>query len=362
MLKELRIKNFVIIDDLRIQFGPGLNILTGETGAGKSILIDAMSGILGDKMTTDLIRSGFERAVLEGLFDITGLPHVRQILDDSGIDCDDNTLALRREIYANGRGRCFANSTQIPIAKLQEISEYLVDIHGQNEHQTIVKIARHRELLDGFAGHTDLVSRIHEIYDRLHDLKERINSFETDEKEKARKLDFLGFAVREIEAARLVPDEEEQLKNESSLLQNAEKLFNEIGATMGLLKGDGGVIQSLKKADTSLSGISDYDGRISAVLETVKESLYSLEDAAAELRDFERTVQFSPQRINEVEERLSLISGLKKKYGNSIKDILEYAEKSRREMEAISSSEEEMEKLTAEHRAVVKVAKEAALE
>ncbi len=363
MLKELRIKNFVIIDDLKIQFGAGLNILTGETGAGKSILIDAMSGVLGDKMTTDLIRSGFERAILEGEFDITPLPQVRQMLEESGIDCDDNTLVLRREIYANGRGRCFANSTQIPINRLQEISENLVDIHGQNEHQTIVKIARHRELLDGFAGHHGLVSRINDIYNQLHDLKERINSFETDEKEKARKIDYLGFAIREIEAARLVPDEEEALKNESTLLQNAEKLFTEISTTMGLLKGDGGgILQGLKKADTSLSTISDYDPRISSILESLKESLYSLEDAAANLRDFEKTIQFSPQRVNEVEERLSLISGLRKKYGGSIKEILEYAERSRRELEAISSSEEQMEKLKTEHRAAVKIAKETALE
>lgn len=362
MLAELRIKNFVIIDDLKIQFGGGLNILTGETGAGKSILIDALSGVLGEKMTTDMIRTGFERATLEGVFDVSSLPQVTSILEDSGIDCDDSTLVLRRELYANGKGRCFANATQIPIAKLQEITEYLVDIHGQNEHQNITRIARHRELLDSFAGHGDLVRTIGELHARLHSLQDSIRSFEMDEKEKARKLEFLGYAIREIDAAKLISGEEETLKNESLLLQNSEKLFTEISAVSGLLKGEHGILQNLKKADAALSAISSYDARISSILETVKESLYSLEDAATDLRDFERNVQFSPERINEVEERLALIAGLKKKYGGSIREILDYAEKSKRELDAISSSEEEIEKLKAEYAAAVQTAKVSALE
>lgn len=362
MLAELRIKNFVIIDDLKIQFGGGLNILTGETGAGKSILIDALSGVLGEKMTTDMIRTGFERATLEGVFDVSSLPQVTSILEDSGIDCDDSTLVLRRELYANGKGRCFANATQIPIAKLQEITEYLVDIHGQNEHQNITRIARHRELLDSFAGHGDLVRTIGELHARLHNLQDSIRSFEMDEKEKARKLEFLGYAIREIDAAKLISGEEETLKNESLLLQNSEKLFTEISAVSGLMKGEHGILQNLKKADAALSAISSYDARISSILETVKESLYSLEDAATELRDFERNVQFSPERINEVEERLALIAGLKKKYGGSIREILDYAEKSKRELDAISSSEEEIEKLKAEYAAAVQTAKVSALE
>jgi len=152
MLVELRIKNFILIDELSISFGKGLNILTGETGAGKSILIDALSGVLGEKMSTDMIRSGYDRAVLEGVFDIGSLPQVKQLLELSGIDNDDDTLILRREIYANGKGRCFANGVQIPLAKLKEIADYLVDIHGQNEHQNIVQVVKHRELLDNFGG------------------------------------------------------------------------------------------------------------------------------------------------------------------------------------------------------------------
>jgi len=362
MLNELRIKNFVIIDDLKIQFGHGLNILTGETGAGKSILIDALSGVLGDRMTTDQIRTGFERATLEGVFEIGALPQVKSILEESGIDCDDDTLVLRREIYTNGKGRSFANSAQIPISKLQEIGEYLVDIHGQNEHQNIMKVARHREMLDSYAGHGALVEKIGGIYGKLQSLKDGIGSFEVDEKEKSRRIEYLSFVIKEIESAKLVPGEEEALKSESALLQNAEKLFRELSTSATLLKGDGGIIPALKKVDSSLSAISDFDAKLSGVLEGVKESLYGLEDAAAVLRDFEKGISFSPERVNEVEDRLALIAGLRKKYGSTVKEVLEFADKSRRELEAFTSSEEQIEKLKEEYRATVKTAKETALD
>lgn len=362
MLRELRIKNFVLIEDLKLDFGNGLNILTGETGAGKSILIDALSGVLGEKMTTDMIRTGFDRAILEGEFDIAALPQVPKILEESGIDCDDSTLVLRRELFANGKGRCFANASQIPIAKLKEISEYLVDIHGQNEHQNIGRIAKHREILDSFGGHQEPLKAIHAVYHTLQDLKEKIGSHQIDEKEKARRIEYLSHALREIETAKLQPGEEEELKNESTLLANAEKLFTEINTASSLMKGDGGILPSLKKVEQSLSIISEYDAKISDILDVVQQSLYSLDDISGVLRDYHSGFNFSPQRLNEVEERLSLISSLKKKYGDSIQEIADYAERSSRELEAISTSEEEIENLTRLYKETVREAKEIALD
>ncbi|MBN2038840.1 MAG: DNA repair protein RecN [Spirochaetes bacterium] len=362
MLFELKINNFVLIDDLKLKFDKGLNILTGETGAGKSILIDALSGVLGEKMTTDMIRTGNERATLEGEFDISALPQVKAILDESGIDCDDGTLILRRELYSSGKGRCFANSTQIPVTKLKEISEYLVDIHGQNEHQSIVRISRHRELLDSFGKLENKVKKINELYNRLNNLQEKIDSFKIDEKEKARRIEYLNFAVNEIEAAKLVLGEEETLENESTILSNAEKLFEEINTASGLLKGEGGIIQSLKKVEHSLVSVSEYDPDIAGYLDAVRESLYPLEDVAQSLRGYESNIDFSPQRINEVEARLSLISNLKKKYGNSVPEILEYLKKTDDELETISSSDEEIEKLTEEYKAAIKETKIAAFD
>lgn len=361
MLLEIRIKNFVIIEDLAISFGRGLNILTGETGAGKSILIDALSGVLGEKMTIDMIRTGFEKATLEAVFDISVSAQVRKVLNESGIDCDEDTLILRRELYSSGKGRSFANAVQVPASKLKELSEYLIDIHGQNEHQNIVKVSRHRELLDSFGGLDSDVSKVRAIHERLQNLKDRLNSFEIDEREKARRIEYNSFAIREIDSAGLKTGEDEELKNESLLLANSEKLFKEINASSRLMSGEGGILQKLKSADQSLSKISEYDPEIAGILDAIKEAQYSLEDASIYLRDYETTMDFSPERINQVEERLSLISSLKKKYGDTIQDILNYAEKARKELEAINSGDEEKERLTSQYRQAVKEAKEIAL-
>ncbi len=362
MLQELRIRNFVLIEELTLKFDRGLNVLTGETGAGKSILIDALSGVLGEKMTTDMIRSGFEKSTLEGVFDIGALPHVRSLLDESGIDCDDNLLVLRRELFSSGKGRCFANATPIPITRLKEISDYLVDIHGQNEHQNIARIARHREILDSFSGHTDLLERINALYLRLFGLKEALNSQVTDEREKNRRIEYLSFAIKEIEAAKLSPGEEEELKNEAQILANAEKIFNDINTATELLRGDRGILSSLKRTEQCLSSVSRYDSNVSDVLDGIRNSLYSLEDAGQFLRDYERSINYSPERVNEVEERLSLFASLRKKYGNTIQEVLEFAEKSRRELEAVTTSEERIVTLKAEYQKFVREAKTVALE
>jgi DNA repair protein RecN (Recombination protein N) len=361
MLLDLRIKNFVIIDSLTVNFTRGLNILSGETGAGKSILIDAISGVLGEKLSTDMIRTGFDKASLEAGFDVSGMDDLAKILDEAGIDTDDDQLVIRREIFANGKGRCFANSMQIPVAKLREISENLIDIHGQNEHQTIINISKHRELLDSFGGLSGDVAKVKEVHEKLYSIRNRISSFEIDEREKARRIEFNTFSIKEIEAAGLKPGEEEELRNESNLLANAEKIFKEVNESAELITGETGVIRNLKKAEANLSKISDIDPDIASMLDKIREALYSLEDSSSELRAYRNSIDFSPDRINQVEERLNTIQGLKKKYGDSIHEILQYAEKAKTELDAINSSDEEMEQLRADEKKTVKNAKELAL-
>ncbi len=362
MLNELIIRNFAIIENLTVSFSRGLNILTGETGAGKSILIDALSGVLGEKMTTDMIRTGCEKATLEGIFDISHAGDVLKILDEAGIDTEENRLVLRRELYASGRGRCFANSVNIPVSKLKEISDNLVDIHGQNEHQNIVRVARHRELLDNYAGTGNEVAQMREIHSRLQMLRDKLNSFNIDEREKARRIEYNTFALKEIEAAALVPNEEEQLKQESMILSNAEKLFNEINVSSQLMNRDGGVLENLKKIERGISAVSEYDSNISDIVDSVRESLYTLEDVSRFLKEYERSMDFSPERINQVEERLALISTLKKKYGDTIEEVLDFAEKARNEIEAISSSEDQREKFNSRYNEGLKAAKVKALD
>ncbi len=361
MLLEVRIKNFVIIDSLTVTFNNGLNILTGETGAGKSILIDAISGILGEKVTTDMIRTGFDRASLEATFDIAKKQEIRSLLEESGIPNEDETLIIQREFFANGKGRCFANAAQIPLSRLKEISEYLIDIHGQNEHQNIVHIARHRELLDSFGELTGDVAKVRDVHERLGSIRNKISSFQIDEKEKARRVEFNTFSIKEIDSAQLKPGEEEELRSEANLLQNAEKLFTEINSSADLISGETGVIKNLKKAESSLAKICDIDQNLSSILDTIRESLYSLEDSSSALRDYRNGIDFSPERINIVEERLNLIQGLKKKYGDSIEEILAYAVKARQELESITTGDELLENLKAEEKKVVAEAKNIAI-
>lgn len=361
MLLELRIKNFVIIDSLFINFNSGLNVLSGETGAGKSILIDAISGILGEKVTTDMIRTGFDRASLEATFDISEMKELKIRLEESGISTDEDSLIIQREFFANGKGRCFANASQIPLAKLKEISEFLIDIHGQNEHQTIVNISKHRELLDSFGQLAGDVIKVRDVHERLGNIRNRINSFHIDEKEKARRIEFNTFSIKEIDSAKLRSGEEEELKNEANLLLNAEKLFTEINSSTDLISGEAGVIRNLKKAEASLAKICDIDPDLSSILDTIRESLFSLEDSSAALRDYRNSIDFSPERINIVEERLNLIQGLKKKYGDSVEEILAYADRARQELESITSGDELLENLKLEEKKTVTEAKEIAL-
>lgn len=360
MLRELRIKNFVLIEELALEFGEGLNILTGETGAGKSILIDAISGVLGEKMSTDMIRSGCDRAVIEGVFDLVDGSAVKALLEDAGVDSEQE-LVLRRELFASGKGRCFANATQIPVAKMKEVSDFLMDIHGQNEHQNIVRISAHRELLDSFGKNRDLVSSIAQLHSELQSIRESIDSSEMDEKEKARRTEYLSFAIKEIDDAKLRKNEEEELKEEETILSNAEKIFSQINTSSTILRGDDGVLPRLKKAEQALSSVSEMDPLISQNLDSLRQAVYLLDDCASFLRSYESSIDFSPERINSVEERLSLVSSLKKKYGGSIEEILQYAEKSRAELEAITSGDERIEKLKEEFKSKINEAKVVAL-
>jgi len=362
MILDLQIKNFVLIDNQKIEFGQGLNILSGETGAGKSILIDAISAILGDKVSTDSIRTGYDSASLEATFDITDLSEIKTLLSDSGIDSEDDILIIKRDLFSNGKGRCYINSSQVPTSKLKEISGYLIDIHGQNEHQTISKTAKHRELLDSFGNLSNEVSLVREIHDKLNIIRNKINSFKIDEREKARLIEFNTFSIKEIESANLKSGEEEELTNEANILSNSEKIFQEISNSNELISGDSGVIEKLKKTANSLSKISDIDVDIATLLDSIRESLYNLEDTARTLKSFNSSMDFSPEKVNAVEERLNLIQQLKKKYGNSIEEILQYLEKAKSELESINSSEEEIEELKESEKTAVKDAKERAFD
>lgn len=362
MLQRLHIKNFVLIEDLTLEFTSGLNILTGETGAGKSILIGAISAILGNKVGTDKIRSGCDRAVLEGTFEISALPEIKNILDDAGLDADDELLFVKRELYASGKGRCFINATQIPVAKLKEIGEYLLVIHGQNEHVTMAKASTHRELLDSFAENQEYLGEVGQLYRELYELKEKINSSQMNEQERNRRIEYLSYAIDEIDQAALSPNEEQELRDESTLLSHSEKLFAEVNRSSELLKGDSGALSQLEQVESALSSVSDFDPDIVTELENIRTALYQLQDSASFLRGYESSIDFSPERLNEIETRLALISGLKKKYGETVAEILKFRDNSQQELDTIQNLDFEREKLKELYRKKVEETKKTALE
>jgi DNA repair protein RecN (Recombination protein N) len=361
MLLELRISNFIIIEDLSIEFDEGFNVLSGETGAGKSILIDAISGILGDKISSDTIRSGKEKAILEGIFDIKNLSIVKEVLNDAGIDYDDDILIIRREIQKS-RSKFFANSIQITSSKVKEISENLLNIHGQNEHQNIIKPAKHREILDNFGEIQEEVNFVTLTYNTLTEVKNSLNSFNMSEREKDRIIEFNTHEINEIDSAELENDEEEKLLAESKLLSNAEKLSKDIHICNNIINNDEGALSLLKKCELSLESISQFDSKALPILEEIRNAICSTEEVSSFVNNYSDNFSFSLDRLNEVEERLSKISSFKKKFKcNSIKEILEYRDKIQKELDELTSSEEEIERLTERKNELLNTLKESSI-
>jgi len=342
VLLELKIKNFAIIENLVVPFKKGLNILSGETGAGKSILIDALSGVLGGRLSSSLIRAGSDKLSIEALFDISQNSQVQDLLEESGLDYEDQVLVLKRELQSNGKGRCLANATQVQLSKLKEITENLVDIHGQNEHQSIMKLNKHREILDSFGHNFALLQKNKKIYQELLEIKKEMANLQKDEKEKKRTIEYNSFVVKEIETANLDLGEEEKLKEEALFLTNAEKIFTELKFCHHLFDEEDGIMRKLKQIERKIEGLSSYDQKSLVFLPNIKEALYLLEDASSSLKERFQEIDFSPERINQVEERLSLISSLKKKYGETLSDILAFKEKAEKELDLYSNNEEKL--------------------
>jgi len=347
MLEYLRIRNFALIDDLRINFKKGLNILTGETGAGKSIIIGALNVILGEKANVENIRSGEDKAILEAMFDISNNLQVQSILNNSGIEYEKGEpLILRREINIDGKSRNYINSTPTTLSKLKEIGTYLVDIHGQHEHQSLLNVNTHMELLDRF-GHLEKEKQeLAERFKEYVNLKNTFEKLEMNEKEKMRMIDLLKFSINEIESANLKVGEDIELEKEYNILNNQEKIFQNIEEAYGkLYSSENDIYSNLKEVILSLSEIEKYDSNIVNAKQKLEEAYYQIEDVIEYLRDYKTGFEYSPERLDAIIDRMELISNLKKKYGDTIEDILNYKEKCIKDLDAIEQSEEEIEKI-----------------
>ena len=339
MLEFLSIKNFAIIDELALPFKPGLTVLTGETGAGKSIIVDALQTLLGEKVDLSVVRAGDSSARIEAAFKAPeiDLPDGFEALDE---------LIIGREIRREGRGRATVNGAMITIPHLKEIGDRMVDLHGQHEHQSLLKTAVHLRALDSFASLVERKQEFAEIFRELTEVRERLGAVERDKKDRLARLDYLRYVTNELQSASLSPDEEEKLGDEESILGAAEKLlFIASTALEELYQGEGPAVETVLRSAGNLKQMMETDGRLREVVELIEGAGAQLEEAGHFLRDYTGTVQADPNRLEEIHERLAVIATLKKKYGPSMKEVLGTLEEAREELALIEEGETDLEAL-----------------
>ena len=349
MLAELRLENYAVIDNVAIEFEPGLNLLTGETGAGKSILIGALGLLLGDKASTDVIRAGTERAVVMGVFESEGpaAQSIETILENNGLDAEDVALILRREIAAGGKGRVFVNNQPATVAVLKQLASHLGVIHAQNESIVNFDAAARQALLDAYAGiELDEVSA---AFAGWKHIRARIAELEQDEQDRMRLLDLWKFQSREIEEAKVALGEDERLEAEKRVLANAEKIY---GAAMNafdlLYEGNASTSSSLRAAQKHLEELVRYEPKFQEALAALDSARISVEDVGATLRDYAGGIQASPERLAEIEERLALLDRLKRKYGPALEQVISFGEETQRKLSEMENKDQVLAELRAQ--------------
>lgn len=355
MLTELRIRDLAIIDRLELTFAPGFNVLTGETGAGKSIIIDAVNLLLGDRASADVVRAGAERTEVEGAFQLgpAAAGRLAPLLAEHGLEGDAaDALVLAREVRANGRSVARVNGRAVTTALLNEIGGLLVDVHGQGEHLSLLREREHVGLLDRYAGLNGQAIAVSDLARRVRAVRRELDALRQDARERARRIDLLTYQVQEIRAAKLKPGEEQELEAERKRLANAEQLAalsNE--AVMALSGGDeemAGALDALGAAEQALTRLARIDPAAGALSEQLGEAVALVDDLARELAHYRDSIEFNPRRLQQVEERLHLIHSLLRKYGDTIEEVLAYGERAAAELDTISHAEEHIGALETE--------------
>ncbi len=349
MLNELRIRNFAIIDQLHLTFGPGLNILTGETGAGKSIIIDAVGLLLGERASTEAVRAGSEVAEIEASFRLPTDPdladQVRRLIEEQGLDDPDSPdwVVLSREVRLNGRNICRINGRSVSLQTLSELADLLVDVHGQGEHLNLLKPKTHVQLIDRYAGLLPLRNQVAQQVANLRQVRGELQRLRQDARTLAQRVDLLSYQAGEIGAANLRPGEEQELESERRRLGNAETLMNLAQAAQAILsQEDGempGAVDMVSEAVGKLEKLARVDPDMSPTADEAQVLLEQLGDLARTLQDYAESLEFNPERLTEVEERLELIMSLKRKYGDTIEQINAYGARAQQELDELANWE-----------------------
>ncbi len=351
MLVDLKVKNFILFDDLEINFKNGLNVLTGETGAGKSIIIGALDMLLGSRASTDVIRDEDRITYIEAVYEPEQLEKINQILKEAGIEPDKEILLLSREIKTEGRNRSRINGQMATLSMIRKISRYLVDIHGQHEHQSLLNSGEHLNLLDEFIGEKvkNKLMILKEKYEKIKDIKNKLSGLDIDEAELARELDMLNFQIKEIEEAGLKTGELDKLKKEYKILSNMEEIHSVSGMIASELNGEDfnreNIIDRIGQLMKELKDIKSYDSQLNDFFKHLKDTFYQLQDLSFEFQNYHQELEYNEERLEEIKDRLDLIQTLQKKYGDSITEILEYKDNlidKRKELESREEIKEEL--------------------
>ena len=350
MLVELRLENYAVIDNAVVEFASGLNLLTGETGAGKSILIDALALLLGEKASSEVIRTGAERAVVSAVFgcDGAGGDAIEKVLEHNGLDeSDDGSLIVRREIAAGGKGRVFVNNQPATVAVLRQLAPHLATIHAQNESILSFDSPARLALLDGFAG--SRLDQVAAAFEAWKGIRTRIDDLQRDEQDRLRLVDLWTFQNREIEEARLQAGEDERLETEKRVLANAEKIYNAAMQAFDLLyEGDGSTSASMRAAQKQIEELARYEPRFQEALAALETARISVEDVGATVRDYAGGIHASPEHLAEVEDRLAVLDRLKRKYGPALEDVIGFGADVARKLSEIENKDEILRELRSE--------------
>lgn len=351
MLQELTIKDFAIIQNLNLSFNQGMTVLTGETGAGKSIIIDAVGLLAGGRGSSEFIRHGATKCVLEALFSLEGNTLTYELLKAYDIDSDEETVIIQRDIHRSGKNVCRINGRLVTIATLRLIGESIIDIHGQNEHQELMNPDRHLNMLDHFGDKELIVLKndFKETYTQYKKVEKAFHKWQNGEQQLAQRLDMLQYQTNEIEMAELLDGEEEELLEEKNLLANYQKIMSALSLSYDALQGDEvNGIDLVGNAMTDMSSLEEIDEKYKTLSEAISSSYFQLQEAASDiLREIDQ-MAYDEDRLNEIEKRLEIIKQLKRKYGDSIVDIKAYYEKITAELDQIMNRENHLTNMTKE--------------
>jgi DNA repair protein RecN (Recombination protein N) len=360
MLSEIRIRDFAIIDTLDLEFGSGFNVLTGETGAGKSIIVDCIALLLGDKAEANMVRAGAERALIEGAFhfDKKQMKTVVTVLEEHGLESEtSDEIVLAREVRAGGRSICRVNGRTVGQNVLREIGELLVDVHGQSEHLSLLRVKEHINLLDTFAETWDLRGQVAEKVSQLRAIRKQIDDIERNARERARRVDMLKFQLEEIRAAKLKPNEEAALSEEHSRLANAEALAayaDEANSVLYESRRDApAALDQIAQAMKALDNLSRFDKQFEELNKSLSEANAIVGEVARQVRDYRDAIEFNPQRLGKVEDRLEALKKLKRKYGESVEAVIAFGEEAERELDQIEHGAERLDELRAQDKTLL---------